>query len=298
MVGQGGGMTAAYHVGVTQALYDKYKSELSMLHRVVASSGAAAVYSYLVSDQPELQQKIFEYLMESKKFVVPHLRPPGKHMMDIDFMIDNVIKKRYKLDVKKLMRSNIDLDIGVTDASSGKSKFLKKNDPFAEDFYEVLRASCAVPYFGRESVRLGNKSIGFRQYLDGTIGSVSGLEEVAGQRHIMLVLTRPLDAPMPKKTRMRRVAAWLIMRHEPIHLQQAIWGMLNQVSSLPKQIKVLQKNSNLVIISPKKEIDMWRIEVRSDGLERLRRTIRQGYLDTISNPDLDTFFRKVREDKI
>ncbi len=46
IVAQGGGMTTSYHAGVVAAL--KQRFGFQRLNRVIASSGAAATYSYLV----------------------------------------------------------------------------------------------------------------------------------------------------------------------------------------------------------------------------------------------------------
>lgn len=293
IVGQGGGMVASYHIGVIQALQEKYPQQMKNLHRVVAASGAAAIFSYFVSEQAELQVSIFDCLFDSHKFVVPQRFPPGKHMMDIDFLVDEVIKNRFPLDVKSLKESQIKFDVGVTDYVTGRPRYIEKNSPEADNFYELIRASCAVPYFGHEPVSLGRDRRGLHQFLDGNIGSVSGVDDVGNEENIIIILTRPLAEPLPQRILVRKLAAWLLMRSFPPQIRQAIWNMLTQVGSLPGEVEALKKTRNVVVLEPSTPIDMWRIEIRKDGKKRLHKTIRQGYNDTMNNIDLEEFFKKI-----
>ena len=292
LVGQGGGMTAAYHIGVTHGLIERFPDQMdNNLHRVIASSGAAAIYSFLVSGQVELQQPIFEYLFDSKKFVKPFRYPPGKGMMDIDFMVDNAMKPR--LDIAALKSSPIEFDVGVTDSETGKAKFIEKNSPQVSDPLELIRASCMVPYFSGDGVKLGNDELGFRQYLDGTIGSVAGVEEVKDEENVLIVLTRPLDEPLPQRMLFRKMAARALMEGLRPELQAAIWGMMTQVGDLPERVAEMQKHHNVAVIEPSRPLPMWRIELRPDGKERLIKTIEQGYEDTLNNVKLEEFFKKI-----
>ena len=77
------------------------------------------------------------------------------------------------------------------------------------------------------------------------------------------------------------------MREGRRELQAAIWNMITQTSSIPDQIETLRKDKNVAVIQPDEELPMWRIDPRID---RLRRTIKQGYEDTLNHPGLTNFF--------
>ena len=79
IVAQGGGMTTAYHAGVIKAFKEKFGFE--KLNLIVASSGAAATYSYLVSGQENLIEPIWIELVKSGKFVNPWKFPIGKRKL-------------------------------------------------------------------------------------------------------------------------------------------------------------------------------------------------------------------------
>ena len=273
-------MVTAYHAGVVSALEKRFG--FKKLHRVVASSGAAAVYSYLVSGQENLIQPIWRDLVKSHKFVTPWKFPAGKHVMHIDFLVDEMIRQRYPLNLSTLKNSRIKLEIGVTDAGTGNSVFFSKDDPI--DFYELLRASCAVPYFSEGKVCFGG-----RCYYDGTIGSVSGLERVFDEDNILIVLTRP-SAPLPKMFFPRKVLRWLLIRNETTALQEVIWSMPVRYEQIPSRIEEMRQKKNIAVIQPKSGLPIFRIDTR---ISCLSQTIRWGYDDTMDHQGLEDFFKRI-----
>ena len=125
ILAQGGGMVTAYHVGVVKALKEKYS--LQNLNRIIANSGAAATYTYLVSNQEHIMEPIWIELVRSGKFVTPWEHPLGKHVINIDFLVDEMMKKKYPLDLNALKNSRIELNIGVTNSETGESIYISKD---------------------------------------------------------------------------------------------------------------------------------------------------------------------------
>lgn len=273
-------MLTAYHAGVVSAL--KKKFGYKKLHRIVASSGAAAVYSYLVSGQENLIQPIWEDLVTSGKFVTPWKFPIGKKVMHIDFLIDGMIKGKYSLRLAELKSSRIRLEIGVTNAQTGASVFFSKDD--SVDFYEVLRASCAVPYFSEGKVCFND-----RCYFDGTIGSVSGLERVIDEDNILIVLVRP-PMMLPEMFLLRKILRWLLIRNETKALQEAIWSMPARYEKIPFVIQEMRQKKNIAVIQPTNNLPIFRIDTRFSSLIQ---TIRRGYEDIMNHRGLEDFFRRV-----
>lgn len=278
IVAQGGGMTTSYHAGVIKAIKEKFG--FNKVGRIVASSGAATTYSYLVSGQDNLIEKIWLELVKSKKFVIPLKHPSGRGIMDIDFLVDEIIKRKFPLDLDGLKKSLIDLDVGLTNAKTGESVFFSKNDDI--DFYELLRASCAIPYFYGKKVCLGADC-----YYDGTISSVCGIEKAKDEDNILVVFTRP-NKPLMKIILFRKILKWLLIRKETKELQEAIWSMVANYEKIPSIINDLSgKEKNVVIIQPQRKLPIWRIDM---SLHRLQKTIKQGYDDVMNNKEIDKLF--------
>lgn len=279
IVAAGGGLVTAYHAGVIRAL--KEQVDLTKIKRIVASSGAAATYSYLVSGQTELVEPIWNYLLESGCFVNPVRHKTLRGVMDIDFLVDEVIKKRFPLDLSALKASPIVFDVGVTDTETGESKFFSKNT--VVDFYELIRTSCAVPYFYGKHVELAG-----RRYCDGTIGDVVGLNQITdADKNVLIVLTRP-DRPIKKFIPVRKMLRWLLIRKEPLALQEKIWNMPKEYNRISQRIKALNNNREVCVIQPRKKLPIWRIDT---SVDRLKKTIEQGYQDTINTDSLEEFWR-------
>lgn len=274
-------MVSVYHVGVIQALEEQFG--FSGFSRVIASSGAAATYSYLLSGQQELIRPIWEDLLISGKFIRPIRKANGKNVIDIDFLVDQEIKQKFPLNLSALKNSPIDLEVGVTNATTAESKYFSKNDPV--DFYELLRASCAIPYFYGKKVKLNGE-----YYYDGTIGSVSGLERVSNESNIIVILTRP-PKPLPEAVFFRKILKWLLLRKEAKILQDTIWDMPRRYLQISAVIKKLKITKNVVVVQPQKSLPIFRIDNR---LKSLQKTIDQGYSDVLRNKELADFFNKIQ----
>lgn len=277
IVAQGGGMVTAYHAGVVRAIGERFG--FSKIKRVIASSGAAAIYAYLVSGQTHLIEPIWYYLLESGCFVDPWHHMTGRGVIDIDFLVDNAIRVRYPLDLDSFRKSPIAFDVGVTETETGRSAFFPKNTQL--DLYELLRASCAIPYFYGKHVELAG-----RQYCDGTIGDIIGLSQAGDDSKVLIVLTRP-DRHLKKFLLARRVLRWLLLRNEPLALQEKIWGMPAEYDLLNQRIAAFSKGRNVCVIGPQQQLPMWRIDTR---VQKLAATIEQGYRDTLNTTGLDAWW--------
>ncbi len=278
---QGGGMISAYHAGVIRALHERFGFE--DLHAVAASSGAAAIYTYLASDQEQHIEPIWDALMRSKKFVLWKQHPLGSGILNIDFLVDEMIKKQFPLDVPALRKSSIQMNVGVTDSETGQPHFFSQHSNV--DYHELIRASCAVPYFYGKHVSLDG-----RLYCDGSVGSPVSLEPLAGQQNILIVMTRPAG-PFVKLFTIRKILQWFMIRHEPQALQEAIWTVPARFEQAYRDMDALAARYNVAVIAPQQKLSQRRID---PSLLRMHQTIDQGYRDAMSHTGLEEFFRKVR----
>jgi predicted patatin/cPLA2 family phospholipase len=203
--------------------------------------------------------------------------------MDIDYLVDYVIKVQHPLNLKSLLKNPIELEVGVTNATTGQPKFFSKRD--VPNFYDLIRASCAVPYFARDKVRIGKAD-----YYDGTIGSSTGLEQVKDEQNVLIVLIR--DKPRSYPNLVRNPASWLFMRSETPKLQEAIWKMVARYDKLLSDIEKLKFGKNVAVIQPSRAMPMFRVDT---SLQRLKKTIQLGYQDTLRHKGLDAFFAKISQ---
>jgi len=147
----GGGMSTSYTVGVLLALKKKFKIAPDI---IIAGSGSAGTASYFVSGQFNSGIKnVWLKEILNPRFI------SGKGFfkkIDIDFLVDEVFKKKAKLNADKIQSSPILLAIPMVDAKSGKLKYFTNKDKV--DWFEVLRAGKAIPIFYNKAVQIGKQN--------------------------------------------------------------------------------------------------------------------------------------------
>ncbi len=154
----GGGMRAVYSAGAIATLL-KYNLANSFDHIVGVSAGALHAAYFLAADDETLRHTYPDDL--TNKNFVNLLRREKK--VDIDYMVDMVLKHKHPIDISKLLKARPQLHIVMTDANSGKKVVLSDRSTFAE-IYEEFRATSALPLLYDKSVVVGG-----RYYIDGGV---------------------------------------------------------------------------------------------------------------------------------
>jgi predicted patatin/cPLA2 family phospholipase len=106
-------------------------------------------------------------------------------VLDINYLVDKVFKKKYPLDVEKLYTSKIACAFAVTRVGEAKLALL---GPFDHDIYEIFKACLAVPGVFPGTVRIGQL-----EYVDG--GTLNPLPvnalNLSHPNRIFAVLSKP-----------------------------------------------------------------------------------------------------------
>jgi len=103
-----------------------------------------------------------------------------------------------------------------------------------------------------------------------------------------VILTRPAKE-LPKYIFLRKILEFLWIRNESELVKKAIWDMPKNYEKDRKEILEYKKRNNVVIIQPKKELPIGRIGLK---VNLLKKTINQGYEDTINHTELEDFFKR------
>lgn len=282
VIAQGGGIMTARHAGVIRAL-----DELGVLDRVSdinAISGGAANWVYVASRQIRHITPIWTELMACGKFISFKRWPPLNGIMDIDVLIDEFVKgKKFCLDTEALYRSRVRVNVCATHAYTGRANWFRPYD--VPDFYEVLRASCTVPYFSGPPV-----SINGQPYYDGGISSATGIEHLDVTRKTLVVLTRPRrERGFPMTV--RRSSRWLLIRNESPGLQEAIFTSPERRAREMQRLNELEMRlgpEQLCVLRPESALPAFRIDSRRGAVAA---TIEQGYRETLESVSLRAFLR-------
>lgn len=167
----GGGMSTSYIVGALAALKKEYKIKPDI---IIAASGSAGTASFFLSGQfASGVKKVWLKEILSTRFI------SGKGFfkkINIDFLIDEIFKKKVQLNVEKIKESKTFLAIPAVNAVTGKLHYFTNKEDL--DWFEVLRAAKAIPIFYNKSVRVGTN-----WYHDSHLSAVPETHIAFAQKH-------------------------------------------------------------------------------------------------------------------
>jgi predicted patatin/cPLA2 family phospholipase len=220
LVLQGGGMRAVYTAGIIAPLV-KYCLSDAFDH-VVGSSAGAINGAYLLGADAETMQTYTDDL--TNKSFVNLLR--NKKKVDIDYLVDLVLKQKRPVNIDNLVKSLTQLHIVMTDAKNGKRIVLSDHHKFV-DIYEEFRATAALPLLYDKPV-LVNK----HWYIDGGVSDLLPVDVAVklGCTDIVVVMTQQIANYRFDKRHSRLVKHFA--KHQPLAIQ----------SQLPTNEKVLKLN--------------------------------------------------------
>lgn len=181
LVVQGGGMRGVYSMG---ALAHLEKSGLRDSFDLIIGSSAGAINgAYLLAGQAVQAVDVYVEGLSNRNFVNPFR---FRKIVDIDYMVDVALKQELPLDLEALRRSRSLLQVVLTDAMTGEAKIVTNRQH--HDFYEVIRATAALPTLYDRTVEVGG-----RAYLDGGVADSVPVQRAldAGVSLAMAVVTRP-----------------------------------------------------------------------------------------------------------
>jgi predicted patatin/cPLA2 family phospholipase len=244
LVLQGGGMRGSYSIGALVAL-----SELGLdgaFDHVYGVSSGAINGAYFVAGQARLAARGYVEDLASRRFI--SFTRVGS-FLDIDFLIDSVVKNRKPLDVTKLREAATTMHVGLTDYSTGGGLTVTSKDK-GVDFAEALRATAALPFLYGKTVRLDGK-----EYLDGSTAEPVPLFRAVQQgcNRILLVLTSPLrDQPKPIPWFLNVMVHGLLCRYPKV-IRNGVLNMdapLNDIQPLLETREGLPEGVSLSVIAP------------------------------------------------
>ena len=175
--------------------------KLGLTHRfdVVEGASAGAMNgTYFITGQANEALGIYAEIAGAKEFI-RYFRV--HRILDVDFLIDTVLKRDHPLLVDRYWDSAIEMRTIVTDAVTATAAVIT-NRMRHIDVYELLRATAAVPLLYHRKVPLEGAS-----YVDGAVSqSLPYLPDLSGDRPFLAILTQPLGFRVLPPTRLVRAA--------------------------------------------------------------------------------------------
>ena len=189
LVVQGGGMRGVYSMGALAALEE---SGLSEAFNVIVGSSAGAINgAYLLAGQAKEAVRVYVDLLSNRNFINPWR---FWKIVDIDYLVDDVLKRLLPLNVEAVKASRTTLEIILADADTAEPVIISNRSDV--DFYELIRATAALPALYNRKVLIDG-----RYYVDGGVAdsvpaayaAAAAAETGSGSADILAVVTRPPD---------------------------------------------------------------------------------------------------------
>jgi predicted patatin/cPLA2 family phospholipase len=182
---EGGSMRGVISAGMVVAL--EQMGWLECFDAVYGSSAGAMNGAYFVAGQAAVGATIYHDDINRRAFI-DLLRPlRGKPILDLDFLVDDVMRKQKPLDTARVIASPVPLIALATDAQTGR-RHLFRDFADGRDLLRALRAGATMPVFAGPPYahRRG-------RYFDALLSEpipVPAAED-DGHTHILALLTRP-----------------------------------------------------------------------------------------------------------
>ncbi|MBI2050827.1 MAG: hypothetical protein HYT31_03395 [Parcubacteria group bacterium] len=146
VVASGGGMSCGYAAGAMVALAREYGfKEPDFL---IAGSGSTGTFAYYAAKQYDAITRVWTEALAARKFIN---RLRLWKIIDVDYLIDVIMKQDNPLVLRKVKTSPSELLIAATNADTGGIVYFSdKEREDEEEIFELLRASKAMPIaFGK-----------------------------------------------------------------------------------------------------------------------------------------------------
>lgn len=182
LVLQGGGMRGVFGAGVCCGLQEIGYTE--GFDEVYGVSAGALNGAYFLSGQASYGTTIYYQEINNRNFI-NFFRI--RKIMDIDFLMDTVTKKK-PLQVRRLLTSSTSLNVLLTQVSTGETVMFKSKSGNNEDILNILKATTAMPFLYDIPVNIHGVD-----YLDGGISCPVPVAQAIEEKctDILVVMTRP-----------------------------------------------------------------------------------------------------------
>lgn len=233
LVVQGGGMRGTYSMAALMALEEGGLG--GAFDHVVGSSAGAINGAYLLAEQATLAVTVYLDDISNKKFV-DFFRL--QKIVDIDYLVDGVLKKHKALNIKKVMGSFSTLHIVLTDYLTGEPTTVTNRDNKL-DLMEAIRATAAMPILYNKVVQVNG-----RGYVDGGVtDGVPLLRAIElGCTDILVVLTRDPSFRRQRPNFLLRLMEKPFLRNYPAKTKEII---LSEDKLFNRTMEIIQNPNKL-----------------------------------------------------
>lgn len=251
---EGGGMRGIFIQGVLQSFNDMNYFPWKLI--VGTSAGALTAVPYASGQLYISRDMMFSKLLDSDFINLKNILRPSKHILNLDWMIEETLGGEYPLDLKKLAKS-CPVIITATDIRKYEVPRCVCFDSRRDDMRYVLKATAALPFLYRGFVEYRGYSL-----LDGGIMNPVpydvALNRNFAEEDIVVICTRP------KGYRKERESFWTRTLMELYYHDKAYEPLVQMLDNLHKRnnriMDELEYNHpNISVIYPPENFNVERL---------------------------------------
>jgi predicted patatin/cPLA2 family phospholipase len=279
LVMTGGGMRCSYSAGALLALEDVFDFKPPEI--VIAASGSAGIASYYITGQTEHIRHVWEEVATSKRLMNP-LRI--HKMLDIDYLVDEVMKKDYPLDTSKIYDAGIDYLISATNTRTGKVEFFSNTSGL--DIFEIIRATMAMPIAYGKKIRLNNET--YCDTFNSSLGINFKIDEAMKHGAENILVVAPVDVNKNYNGKVGKadlIGFDILSRFNGKEFRKNYYSELDYDNTYHER-----KGINILILTPNPSIYIGDLE---NDKETIKNMISKGYRETAENTGLKIFLENI-----
>jgi len=275
---EGGGMRAGFVAGALMALMDKGLVDFDV---ALAVSASIPTLAYFAAGQREAMERVWRDELNTPKLVCYRNIPaasltlsPKRPVLDIDYLVFEVFKKKYPLNIQALLNSRTSCLFALTKIPDASLAFLSPGD---NEIYSTFKAALAVPGCYPKAVRVGAS-----EYVDGgTVNPLPVTSLLDRKVHkAIAVLTKPLDCESEPPNFLERALIWRYL-HRYDWLWEKLWEAAHAYNEQVLLLEQLAQDrpSRAFIICPDNTLPARFI---TRDRRKINRTIDLGYRKVIA----------------
>lgn len=188
LVLEGGGMRGVFLTGVLQGFTDRGYSPFELI--IGSSAGALTGTAYAAGQIWLARDAFFTELLSSQFICMRNILRPEKHILNLDWMINNIVMGEDPLNLRRLRLTGCPVLMTATSFSEDAAPETLYLSSRADSIPEALKATAAIPFFYRGFVRYKGYML-----LDGALLDPLPYHKALSmgyrEEDILVILTRP-----------------------------------------------------------------------------------------------------------
>lgn len=262
----GGGMRCVYSGGVYDCLLDK---KVKIDYCLGVSAGSANLISYVCGQRGRVLEFYINYAQRKEYMSFANMLRTGSYI-GLDYIFSTLCNTggENPLDYEHFKSSPVKYIAAATRAKDGASVFFTEKD-VAQDNYDILKASCALPVACRPY------EIGGELYFDGGVAEPIPIKKAFddGCDKVILVLSKPRQEytkPMGNTQLLHR-----ILKRYP-NVADLLENMGKRCAEILSEAEMYEKEGKLIVLEPKECFGM---KTLTRDRQAIKKMYDQGYKD-------------------